>query len=98
VTRLGYTIYVGGDAASGRLAEAIGRVADDDVETAVSGVVGTWEVLRRPGERLADTLARVGGDGFAAHVSSIASGFEAGAEASSPAPTSEPARSPATAA
>lgn len=80
VTRLGYTVFVGADLARGRVGQPIGRVAADDVETVVSGVIGTWEVLRHPGERLVDTLDRVGTEAFAAHVAGIASGFEAGTD------------------
>jgi sulfite reductase beta subunit-like hemoprotein len=79
VTRVGYTVFAGADLALGRLAEPIGRVADDDVEAAVSGIVGTWEALRRPGEPLAGTLDRVGSSAFAAQVAAIVSGFKAGA-------------------
>jgi sulfite reductase beta subunit-like hemoprotein len=79
-TSLGYTVFAGADVARGRVAEPIGRVAEGDVEAAVSGVVGTWESLRHPGERLADTLERVGPDAFAAHVRTIAEGFEPGPE------------------
>jgi sulfite reductase beta subunit-like hemoprotein len=80
VTHVGYTVFAGADLAQGRLAAPIGRVADDDVEAAVSGVVGTWEALRRPGELLAATLDRVGPDAFAAQVGAIVSGFEPGAD------------------
>lgn len=78
VTRLGYTLLVGADLAAGRLGRPIGRVADEEVEPAVSGVIGTWEALRHPGERLVETLDRVGAEVFAAHVAAIAEGFEAG--------------------
>jgi sulfite reductase beta subunit-like hemoprotein len=95
-TRLGYTLSVGADVPAGRLAQPIGRVADDDVETAVTGVIGTWEALRHPGERLVDTLDRVGAAMFGSHVATIASGFEVG-----PAPViplvTEAERSPVTA-
>ncbi|HET6952071.1 MAG TPA: nitrite/sulfite reductase [Acidimicrobiales bacterium] len=83
-TRLGYTLLVGADLAAGRLAEPIGRVAEEDVEAAVSGVIGTWEALRRPGERLVETVDRVGADAFATHVASIAGGFEAAPPAGTP--------------
>jgi sulfite reductase beta subunit-like hemoprotein len=73
-TRLGYTVYAGATVDGGRLAEPIGRVAQEHVGDAVDGIVGTWEVLRRPGERLGDTLRRIGPDAFAAHVGSIARG------------------------
>jgi sulfite reductase beta subunit-like hemoprotein len=75
-TRLGYTLMIAADVAAGRLAEPIGRVADDDVEAAVAGVIGTWEALRHPGERLVDTFDRVGHDAFAAHVTTIAQGVD----------------------
>ena len=77
-TRLGYTLSVGADVPTRRLAQPIGRVADDDVEAAVTGVIGTWEALRHPGERLVDTLDRAGAAMFASHVATIASGFEVG--------------------
>lgn len=60
----------------------------------MSGVVGPWEVLRRAGERLTDTVARVGSDAFSAHVAAMADSFETGAESTS---MTEPARSAATA-
>jgi ferredoxin-nitrite reductase len=78
VTRVGYTVFVGADLRKGRVAEPIGRVADDDVESVVSGIIGSWEALRRAGERLVDTIDRVGADAFAAQVATIASGFELG--------------------
>jgi sulfite reductase beta subunit-like hemoprotein len=80
VTRVGYTVFVGADLLNGRVAEPIGRVADDDADAAVSGIIGTWEALRRPGERLVDTMDRVGAEAFAAHIAAIAAGFEAGLE------------------
>ena len=51
----------------------------------IDGLVGVWEVLRRPGERLGDTLDRVGSAAFAAHVASIASGFAPGDDPETPA-------------
>ena len=89
VTRVGYSVFVGADLASGRLAQVVGRVADEGVHDVVDGLIGAWEVVRQPGERLADTVQRVGIDAFAAHVTSIASGFVAGAEPDpiSPIPT-----------
>jgi sulfite reductase beta subunit-like hemoprotein len=80
VTRLGYTVFAGADIAAGRLGTSVGRVADEDVESVVDGVIGVWEVLRHPGERLGDTLERVGPDAFASHVASIAAGFAPGAD------------------
>jgi sulfite reductase beta subunit-like hemoprotein len=78
VTRLGYTVFAGADIARGRVGTSVGRVADEDVESVVAGLIGVWEVLRHPGERLGDTLERIGPDAFAAHVASIASGFAPG--------------------
>jgi len=83
-TRLGYTVLAGADIASGRLARPLGRVADDDVATAVEAVIGTWEALRHPGERLAATLDRVGDAAFAAHIATVAHAF-------TPDPTPTPA-------
>ncbi len=76
--RLGYIVFAGADLARGRVAAPIGRVADTDVEAAVSAVVGTWESLRYPSERLVDTIDRVGADAFAAQVAAVATGFEPG--------------------
>jgi sulfite reductase beta subunit-like hemoprotein len=84
-TRLGYTVFAGADLAEGRLGTAVGRVGDEDVETVVDGLVGVWEVLRHPGERLGDTLERIGPDAFAAHVASIATGFAPGDDPEAPA-------------
>jgi sulfite reductase beta subunit-like hemoprotein len=75
-TRLGYALMIAADTGAGRLAEAIGRVAEEDVEPAVAGVIGTWEALRHPGERLVDTFDRVGHDAFATHVATIAQGLD----------------------
>jgi sulfite reductase beta subunit-like hemoprotein len=84
-TRLGYTVFAGADLAAGRIAAPVGRVGDEDVETVVDGLIGVWEVLRHPGERLGDTLQRVGPEAFAAHVASIATGFAPGDDPESPA-------------
>jgi sulfite reductase beta subunit-like hemoprotein len=83
--RLGYTVFAGADLVAGRIGTAVGRVADEDVEAVVDGLIGVWEVLRHPGERLGDTLQRVGADAFAAHVASIAVGFAPGDDPESPA-------------
>jgi sulfite reductase beta subunit-like hemoprotein len=85
-TQLGYTVFLGADVGAGRVGVPVGRVADADVDAVVSGIVGTWEVLRGPGERLVETLDRVGADAFAGHVAAIAAGFEAGADDPDPVP------------
>ena len=79
-TRLGYTVFLGADIPNGKTAALAGRVADDDVPALVDGVVGAWESLRQPGERMADTVDRLGVDAFAAHVASVARGFAPGDE------------------
>jgi sulfite reductase beta subunit-like hemoprotein len=96
VTRVGYTLLVGADLAAGRLAEPIGRVAEEDVEPAVSGVIGAWEAVRHPGERLVETIDRMGAAVFGSHVATIAAGFEAGPAPVAP-PLPDPERSPAVA-
>jgi sulfite reductase beta subunit-like hemoprotein len=75
-TELGYIVFLGADLADGRVGEAIGRVAEPHVEETVSAIVGTWEALRFNGERLVDTLDRIGRDAFAAQVSALTSAFE----------------------
>jgi sulfite reductase beta subunit-like hemoprotein len=78
--RLGYTVFVGAELAAARLSEAVGRVAEEDVPAAVDAIVGTWEALRRPGETIGATVARVGVLAFAAQVRGIAEGFEPDAD------------------
>jgi dissimilatory sulfite reductase (desulfoviridin) alpha/beta subunit len=71
-------VYLGADLRVGRLAEVVGRVAEEDVERVVDGLVGAWEVLRGPGEHLADTVARLGIDAFATHVLALGASFAPG--------------------
>jgi sulfite reductase beta subunit-like hemoprotein len=78
-------VFAGADLAAGRIGSAVGRVADEDVEPVIDGLIGVWEVLRHPGERLGDTLQRGGPDAVAAHVASIAAGFAPGDDPDSPA-------------
>jgi len=103
-TRLGYTVFVGADIAAGRVGEAVGRVADEDVATVVSGIVGSWEVLRRPGERLPETIERLGAETFGGHVAAISQSLganfvpgadESDAPAASDAPLAAPTPVPA---
>jgi sulfite reductase beta subunit-like hemoprotein len=79
----GYHVYLGarlGDG-EGDLGEVVGRVAAEHVPATVEAVVGAWEALRHPGERLGDTVARVGRDAIAAQVSAALDGrWQFGAE------------------
>ena len=77
-TQLGYHVLLGSDVQAGKLAQVVGRVAEDGVEDALEAVIGSWEAIRLWGETLADTLERIGTDAFAAHLSSITDGFEPG--------------------
>ncbi|HEX3542342.1 MAG TPA: nitrite/sulfite reductase [Acidimicrobiales bacterium] len=77
-TRLGYQLWLGADIAEGRLATMLGRVADTDVNQVVGAVVGVWEAVRHRGERFGQTVQRVGEDAFAAHIASVAEGFNPG--------------------
>lgn len=78
-TRLGYHVWLGADIPGGVLGAVAGRVAADDVPAAVDAVIGAWEAVRRRGETLSQTVARIGVDAFAAHVTAVADGrFEAG--------------------
>jgi sulfite reductase beta subunit-like hemoprotein len=79
-TRVGYRVWLGADLDGGMLGEVAGRVAEEDVEHVVTAVVGMWEATRRTGEPLGRAVRRVGLDAFAAHLSTLAEGFEPGAE------------------
>jgi sulfite reductase beta subunit-like hemoprotein len=79
-TRLGYRVWLGADLEGELLAEVAGRAAEEDVERVVTAVVGMWEAMRRAGEPLGRTVRRVGLDAFAAHLSTLADGFEPGAD------------------
>ncbi|MCU1499095.1 MAG: hypothetical protein JWM47_3048 [Acidimicrobiales bacterium] len=70
-TRLGYHLFLGADLAAGRVAEVVGRVAAEDVPAAVDAVVGVWEAVRRSGETLSATVARIGIEGFAANLEAV---------------------------
>ena len=70
-TRLGYHLFLGADLAVQRVGEVVGRVAAEDVLTAVDAVIGIWEAMRRAGETLSNTVHRVGIDGFAAHLETV---------------------------
>jgi sulfite reductase beta subunit-like hemoprotein len=73
-SRDGYHLYLGARLGDGELGEVVGRVAAEHVPATLEAVVGAWEALRHPGERLGDTVARVGRDAIAAHVSAALDG------------------------
>ncbi|MDQ3569521.1 MAG: Rieske 2Fe-2S domain-containing protein [Actinomycetota bacterium] len=70
-TRDGYHVYLGADLDQQRLGEVVGRVAAEDVPTAVDAVVGAWESLRHGSETLGQAVNRIGHDAFAAHVETM---------------------------
>jgi sulfite reductase beta subunit-like hemoprotein len=69
--RDGYLVHVGADLDRGVVGEVIGRVATEDVDAAVSALVGAWEALRHEGETLGATARRVGLDALTAHLSTV---------------------------
>ncbi len=90
--RDGYHVYLGADLDQQRLGEVVGRVAAEDVPTAVDAVVGAWESLRHGSETLGQAVNRIGHDAFAAHVEAMmadrwATGPEPSTEAAPTAPT-----------
>lgn len=71
---LGYQVWLGGDLALGRIGVVIGRVGETDVPAITEAIVGLWESLRGPGERLSETVHRLGGEFFGAHVARMCAG------------------------
>ncbi|MGI9032375.1 MAG: nitrite/sulfite reductase [Acidimicrobiales bacterium] len=71
MVRDGYQVYLGADLGQGRFGQVVGRVAADDVPTAVEVIVGAWESLRHGAETLGQTVTRVGEDAFAAHLEAV---------------------------
>jgi sulfite reductase beta subunit-like hemoprotein len=67
----GYQVFLGAALARGRVGEIVGRVAEEDVPAVVDAVVGVWEAMRHPGEQMGDTVARVGADAVAGHISAV---------------------------
>lgn len=61
----GYHMFLGADITGGVVGEVVGRVAAEDVDAAVTAVVGLWEALRHPSEDLASTVRRLGLDAVA---------------------------------
>jgi ferredoxin-nitrite reductase len=65
----GYQVYLGADLAAREVGVVVGRVAERDLDAAVSAVVGTWEALRHPGEAIGPMARRLGADAISAQVS-----------------------------
>lgn len=68
VTVDGYQVYLGADLDAHLLGEVVGRVADDDLGSAIDAIVGTWEALRHHGETLGRTSRRIGLTAFSRQV------------------------------
>ncbi len=54
----GYKVYLGCGLDEHEVGVVVGRVADADLDAAVTAIVGTWEALRHPGEPLGSTVRR----------------------------------------
>jgi sulfite reductase beta subunit-like hemoprotein/nitrite reductase/ring-hydroxylating ferredoxin subunit len=70
-SRDGYQVYLGADLDLHRVGEVVGRVAAEDVPTAVETIVGAWESLRHGSESLGQTVNRLGHEAFAANVEAM---------------------------
>jgi sulfite reductase beta subunit-like hemoprotein len=67
----GYQVFLGADLARHELGVVVGRVAEADLDGAVSAIVGTWEALRHPGEGMGATVRRLGVDAISAQVAAV---------------------------
>lgn len=67
----GYQVFLGADLARHELGEVAGRVATEDLDVAVTAIVGTWEALRHPGEALGTTVRRLGLDAVSAQIRAV---------------------------
>ncbi len=67
----GYQVFLGADLARHELGVVVGRVAEADLDGAVSALVGTWEALRHPGEGLGAMVRRLGVDAISAQVAAV---------------------------
>lgn len=77
----GYHLFLGAQVADGTFGEAVGRVAEADLDRAVDAVVGLWEAVRHPDESIGTTLRRLGLDAVGAHLEVVlAERFASGAE------------------
>ncbi|MFL6204050.1 MAG: nitrite/sulfite reductase [Acidimicrobiales bacterium] len=64
----GYQVFLGADLEQHVVGEVAGRVAEADLDAAVTAIVGTWEALRHPGEPLGGAVRRLGVDAFSAQI------------------------------
>jgi sulfite reductase beta subunit-like hemoprotein len=64
----GYQVFLGADLDQHLVGEVVGRVAEADLDAAVTAIVGTWEALRHPGEPLGSAVRRLGIDAFEAQI------------------------------
>jgi sulfite reductase beta subunit-like hemoprotein len=77
----GYHLFLGAQVASGTFGEAVGRVAEVDLDRAIDAVVGLWEAVRHPDESIGATVRRLGLDAVGAHLEVVlAERFAIGAE------------------
>jgi sulfite reductase beta subunit-like hemoprotein len=67
----GYHLFVGAQVTEGLLGEAVGRVAEQDLDRAVDAMVGLWEAMRQPEESLGAMVRRVGLDAVGAHLEAV---------------------------
>jgi sulfite reductase beta subunit-like hemoprotein len=64
----GYQVYLGADLDEPAIGVVVGRVAEADLDAAVTAVVGTWEALRHPGEPLGRTVRRFTPEAFSLQI------------------------------
>ena len=87
----GYQVYLGADLDEHEIAD-VGRVAEADLDAAVTAIVGTWEALRHPGESLGRTVRRFTAEAFSQQITAApAERWAAGLSRLRPATPSESA-------
>jgi len=64
----GYQVYLGADLEEHEIGAVVGRVAEADLDAAVTAIVGTWEALRHPGESLGRTVRRFTHEAFSLQI------------------------------
>jgi sulfite reductase beta subunit-like hemoprotein len=64
----GYQVFLGAVLDRQLVGEVVGRVAERDLDAAVTAIVGTWEALRHHDEPLGATVRRLGMDAFSAQI------------------------------
>lgn len=84
----GYQVYLGADLDGHEIGAVVGRVADADLDAAITAIVGTWEALRHPGESLGRTVRRFTADAFSQQIeAALEERWAAGPEPTRPAET-----------